>query len=100
MKTSIKTSAVLATALFAGVFAVGNAFTATTTQTASAIPTVVITAQRMSEDQKIAFDAQQTGVQTVVISAKRLSAEQKIAMDNETLNVQRVALTTNHRAAI
>ena len=100
MKTSIKTSAVLATALFAGVFAVGNAFTATTTQTASAIPTVVITAQRMSEDQKIAFDAQQTGLQTVVISAKRLSAEQKIAIDNETFSPQRIAATTNYRAAI
>ena len=105
MKTSIKTSAIFATALFAGVLAVGNAFTANTHATASvssdAIPSVVITALRMSEDQKIAFDAEQSGMQTVVISAKHLTADQKLAMDKaDTLNAQHIAASGNHRTAI
>jgi len=101
MKTSIKNNAILATAFVAGFFAVGTAFTEnvsySATANASMIPTVVITAQRMSEDQKIAFDAEQSGIQTVVISAKHLTAQEKLAMDRDNeVNVQRVAIA-NHR---
>ncbi|MFZ6754898.1 hypothetical protein ACO0KY_16130 [Undibacterium sp. Dicai25W] len=103
MKTSIKTSAVLATALFASVLAVGNAFTAQTNPTLSQkaeIPTVVITAQRMTEDQKIAFDTKQSDVQTVIISAKRLTDEQKLAMDQDPQYASQIATRNNRRAAI
>jgi len=108
MKTSIKNNAILATAFVASFFAVGTAFTenvshpataaiAATAANTSMIPTVVITAQRMSEDQKIAFDAEQSGIQTVVISAKHLTAQEKMAMDrDDEINAQRVAFA-NHR---
>ena len=110
MKTSIKNNAILATAFVVSFFAVGTAFTenvshpataaiASTAATSNAnmIPTVVITAQRMSEDQKIAFDAEQSGIQTVVISAKHLTAQEKLAMDrDDEINAQRVAFA-NHR---
>jgi len=111
MKTSIKNNAILATAFVASFFAVGTAFTenvshpataaiastAATAANANMIPTVVITAQRMSEDQKIAFDAEQSGIQTVVISAKHLTAQEKMAMDrDDEINAQRVAFA-NHR---
>ncbi|MFZ6707913.1 hypothetical protein [Undibacterium sp. TC9W] len=49
----------------------------------TSIPTVTITAQRLTEEQKIAFDIEQTGntMQTVFIAAKRLSAAEKFAFD-------------------
>jgi len=47
------------------------------------IPSVTITAQKMSEQEKIAYDIAQSGLamQTVVIEAKRLNPEQKLAMN-------------------
>jgi len=104
MKTSIKNSALFATALVAGVFAVGNAFTehfTTNNNVASAIPTVVITAQRMNEEQKIVFDAEEFRMQTVVISARHLTMQEKMTMDrDEQDNAQRLAAATNHRTSI
>ncbi|MFZ6861850.1 hypothetical protein ACO0K7_04405 [Undibacterium sp. Ji67W] len=103
MKTSTKTRAFFATALFAGVLAVGNAFTvgAPAVQSQSAaIPSVVITAQRMSEDQKLAFDAEQSGLPTVVISAKRLTAEQKLAMDQDAEYASQIAAKNSSHSSI
>jgi len=103
MKTSIQTHAIFATALFAGVLAVDHAFTANTPVTqvqTAAISTVVITAQRMSEDQKLTFDAEQSGVQTVVISAKRLTAEQILAMDQNSEHASQIAAKNSQRSSI
>ncbi|PXX47220.1 hypothetical protein [Undibacterium pigrum] len=49
------------------------------------IPTVTISAQRLTEQQKIAFDVEQAGhtMQTVFIAAKRLSLEEKFALDQQ-----------------
>ncbi|MFZ6843428.1 hypothetical protein [Undibacterium sp. RuTC16W] len=86
MKTTFKTSAILSTALVAGIFAVGAAFQPVAVSApapVAQIQTVTIVAQRMSADQKLAFDTEAAGVQTVVISAKRLTEEQKMAMAQE-----------------
>ncbi|MES2105396.1 MAG: hypothetical protein V4634_15345 [Pseudomonadota bacterium] len=93
MKTANKFQVltVLAGALAGAVFAAGSAFhNAASVQAAvEQIPTVTITAKRMSADEKLAYDMQQEGyVQTVVIAAKRLTAEQKQAMLEEDLRLQ------------
>ncbi|MCU6434277.1 hypothetical protein LPB67_10895 [Undibacterium sp. Jales W-56] len=86
MKTTFTTSAILGSALVAGIFAVGAAFQPVAVSapvSAAQVQTVTIIATRMSAAQKLAFDAEASGVQTVVISAKRLTEEQKIAMAQE-----------------
>ncbi len=93
MKTANKFQVltVLAGALAGAVFAAGCAFhnAASVQAAAEQIPTVTITAKRMSADEKLAYDMQQEGyVQTVVIAAKRLTAEQKQAMLEEDLRLQ------------
>lgn len=47
------------------------------------VQTITVTAKRMSNEQKVAYDQEQAshGVQTVVISAKRLSPQAKLAYD-------------------
>lgn len=54
------------------------------------ISTVTITAQRLTEQQKIAFDVEQAGnaMQTVFIAAKRLSPEEKFALDQQDRQIQ------------
>lgn len=62
------------------------------------VQTVTIAAKRWNADQKLAFDAEQRGMQVVVISAQRLSEEQKLAMDNE--ERQQLALQSTSRAPL
>jgi hypothetical protein len=50
--------------------------------------TVTITAKRWDAAQKLAFDVEQAGMQVVVISAKRLTEDQKIAMAKEDQTLQ------------
>ncbi|MFZ6749278.1 hypothetical protein [Undibacterium sp. Ren11W] len=45
------------------------------------IPTVHISAKRMTVDEKIAYDTAGQIIPTVVLTATRLSTEQKLAMD-------------------
>lgn len=45
------------------------------------IPTVQISAKRMSVDEKIAYDTAGLNIPTVFLTATRLSSEQKLAMD-------------------
>ena len=45
------------------------------------IPTVQISAKRMSVNEKIAYDTAGLTIPTVVLTATRLSSEQKLAMD-------------------
>ena len=56
--------------------------------------TVTITAHRLTEQQKIAYDAEQAGntMQTVFIAAKRLSKEEKLAVDQQNGQVQQARL--------
>jgi hypothetical protein len=45
------------------------------------IPTVHISAKRMSVDEKIAYDTAGQSIPTIVLTATRLNGEQKLAMD-------------------
>ncbi|MFZ6730301.1 hypothetical protein ACO0LG_00055 [Undibacterium sp. Ji42W] len=63
------------------------------------IPTVTITAQRLTEQQKIAFDAEQASglIQTVFIAAKRLSAEEKFAFDLQDRQAQQAKVPVHKK---
>ncbi|HTD06195.1 hypothetical protein [Undibacterium sp.] len=102
MKTAHKFQAAtaIAGALVGAVFAAGYAFhnAAGARAAVEQVPTVTITAKRMTADEKLAYDMQQDGyAQTVVISARRLTAEQKQAMLEEELRLQN---TVAKRAAL
>ncbi|GGC95501.1 hypothetical protein [Undibacterium terreum] len=97
MKTESKFQVftVLTGALVGAVFVAGSAFhnAAGVQAQAEQIPTVTITAKRMTNEEKHAYDMeqlqQQASVeQTVFITAKRLTAEQKQAMLEEELRLQ------------
>ncbi|MCH8618408.1 hypothetical protein [Undibacterium sp. TS12] len=64
----------------------------------ASIPTVTISAQRLTEQQKIAFDVEQAGktMQTVFIAARRLSAEERFAMDQQDMQI-RQAKARSHK---
>lgn len=85
----MKTAKLILAAAFAGIAGIASlAATANALQTAQvrtnpAAQVVTITAKRMTEAEKRAFDLQSSGYQTVVISAKRLSPEQKAAIDRQ-----------------
>ena len=67
--------------------------------TTASIPTVTITAQRLTEQQKIAFDVDQAKntMQTVFIAAKRLSAEEKLALDQQDRQIQQAKLRAHRK---
>lgn len=92
-KNTLKNTAVLASALVAGLFSVVTAFQMPAAAPASelAAQTISISAKRMSAAEKIAFDREDSATQMVVISAKRLTAEQKLAMALEDKNAQQLA---------
>lgn len=77
----MKTSKMILVALAASVAFSASALQIGKTTTASQV--VTISAKRMSDAEKRAFDLQSSGFQTVVISAKRLTAEQKAAIDRQ-----------------
>lgn len=56
---------------------------------ATAIQKVVIAAKRMTAEEKLVFDLQNSAMQTVVIRAKRLTAQEKKNMDQATLRLSR-----------
>jgi hypothetical protein len=98
MKTflqNFKNAALVSVAALAAVVVVSAAFQATPNRQAQPISTldsqfhtVTITAKRWDAAQKLAFDAEQTGMQVVVISAKRLTEDQKMAMAKEDQTLQ------------
>lgn len=63
------------------------------------IATVTITAQRLTEQQKIAFDVEQAGhsMQTVLIAAKRLTAEEKFAFDQQDRQIQQAKVRVHKK---
>ena len=87
MKTLTATAIVsAASACLTSLVFVGIVNIATTTQVeASTVPvqTVIVKHNRMTEEEKLAYDQETAMFQTVVISAKRLTAEQKAAMSAE-----------------
>ncbi len=87
MKATINRNTVLFAALLAGFISVtgiaGLTVAAGAVEVGSAareIETVSIHHQRMSVEEKIAFDTENTQPQTVLITAKRLTHEEKIAL--------------------
>lgn len=102
MKSTFKTTTILASASLAAVLMIAAAFQAPTPAQASVqtseVASVTVVAKRMSAEQKLAYDLEtQTAkvadaVHTVVISSKRLSAEQKLAMDREDKAMQTVVV--------
>ncbi|MBR7799429.1 hypothetical protein [Undibacterium fentianense] len=87
MKTLTATAIVsAASACVSSLIFVGILNVATTSQVeASPIPvqTVTVRHARMTEAEKLAYDQETAMFQTVVISAKRLTAEQKAAISAE-----------------
>lgn len=83
MKSSFKTTTILATASLAAVLSIAAAFQVPTAAPAVGVASVTVSAKRMNAEQKLAFDLEVQDVQTVVISTKRLSQEQKLAMAQE-----------------
>jgi len=83
-------SAIAATIVFGAAFQIGA-------KSATDTPTVTITAHKMTEQQKMAYDESQSGqiVQTVMIEHPRLSAEQKLAFDKLDRQIQ---ATNKHSA--
>jgi hypothetical protein len=88
MKTSLTTKTLVAIVSLAAVISAATAFQSNgdkqplnTKVATQKMQKVVVSAKRMSAEEKLSFDLQNSAMQTVVISAKRLTAEQKIAMD-------------------
>jgi hypothetical protein len=87
MKTLTATAIVsAASACVTSLIFVGIVNVATTTQVEASpapIQTVTVRHARMTEAEKLAYDQETSMMQTVVISAKRLTPEQKAAMSAE-----------------
>ncbi|MFZ6749810.1 hypothetical protein [Undibacterium sp. Ren11W] len=97
MKATLNTKAAMLTLLLAGVIGTVAAFEIHTPVVK--IQTVTIHHQRMTQEQKIAFDTENTVPQTILISASRLSEQQKMAMAFEDQNAQLVILHNKVSAA-
>ncbi|MFZ6777755.1 hypothetical protein ACO0LD_13065 [Undibacterium sp. Ji83W] len=80
---TFKSGLILSTALLTGALAISAAFTQGKAEASMNIASVTISAKRMTEEQKLAFDTAQDGTQTVLISAKRMTADEKMAMDRD-----------------
>jgi len=74
-------SACLSAFIFVGI--VNVATTANVDASVAPIQTVTVSAKRMSDAEKFAYDQETSMMQTVVISAKRLTPAQKAAMADE-----------------
>lgn len=95
--TSIaRTGILLSATLLTGIFSLATAFQAP--QASATTQTVYISAQRMSTEEKIAFDTFGSKPQTVIISARRLTEEQKLALSAEEKDPQSIAAKTPTRA--
>lgn len=95
--TSIaRTSILLSATVLTGIFSLATAFQAP--QVSATTQTVYISAQRMSTEEKIAFDTFGSKPQTVVISARRLTHEQKLAMAAREKNTPAVIAKTQARS--
>lgn len=83
MKTSVRNQVILMLAASAVALSFAAAYQAKLhiRENAPAVQKVVIAAKRMSAEEKLAFDLQNSAMQTVVIRAKRLTAEEKQMMD-------------------
>jgi hypothetical protein len=97
MNTTINTKAAMLTLLLAGVIGTVAAFEIHTPLVK--IQTVNIHHQRMTVDEKIAFDTENTQPQTILISATRLSQQQKMAMAFEDQNAQLMTMHNKISAA-
>ncbi|CAN5721629.1 hypothetical protein BH11PSE12_BH11PSE12_29200 [soil metagenome] len=100
MKTTLtsiaRTSILLSATVLTGVLSLATAFQAP--QVSATPQTVYITGQRMSTEEKIAFDTFGAKPQTVIISARRLTEEQKLAMAEQEKDPQSIVAKTPARA--
>jgi hypothetical protein len=83
MNTSNSTRSILLSATLLAFVTVAAAFHQSEPLDHGQIQTVQISAKRMSEEQKLAYDTQGQETQTVLVVAKRLTPEQKLAMDRQ-----------------
>jgi hypothetical protein len=83
MNTSNSTRSILLSATLLAFVTVAAAFQQSEPLDHGKIQTVQISAKRMSEQQKLAYDTQGQETQTVQIVAKRLTSDQKLAMDRQ-----------------
>nr|WP_315487552.1 hypothetical protein [uncultured Undibacterium sp.] len=74
-------SACVTSLVFVGI--VNMATTTTVEASVAPIQIVTVSAKRMSDAEKLAYDQETSMMQTVVISAKRLTPAQKAAMADE-----------------
>ena len=66
------------------------------------IPTVTITAKKMTEQQKIAYDEGQSAsaIQTVIVKHQRLSASEKLAFDQFDQQIQQAGKSRSKKPAL
>lgn len=85
MKTSVRHQVILMLAASAVVLSFAAIYQAKVSArtSAPAIQKVVIAAKRMTAEEKLVFDLQNSAMQTVVIRAKRLTAEEKQMIDQQ-----------------
>lgn len=98
MKTSLKNQFIAGVASVAAVLAVSQAWTAPV-QPAAAEHVVVVSAKRMTTEQKIAFDTEGQAVQQVIISARRMNAQEQIAFDTAGQSPQQVVVSAHKMSA-
>ncbi|MFZ6708387.1 hypothetical protein [Undibacterium sp. TC9W] len=92
INSTFKSGLILSAALLTGALAITAAFTQGKAEASMNVASVTISAKRMTEEQKMAYDATQNAMQTVLISAKRMTNEEKLAMDEaEKFQRQQVA---------
>lgn len=86
---------------FAAVIALTSAFQQTAISE-PLIPVVTITAQRMTEQQKIAFELAQSAstAHTVEITGKHLTAEEKLAFDHQDQSIQQARTKMHKKPAL
>ncbi len=103
MKTLNKATICLATLAAIAVTVIANAnIRPLNAVSVASIPSVTITAHKMSEQEKIAYDIAQSGLamQTVVIEAKRLNPEQKLAMNQVDSKILQNKLNAHKKSAL
>ena len=66
------------------------------------IPTVTITAKKMTEQQKIAYDESQSvqNMQTVIVKHQRLNASEKFAFDQLDRQIQQTSKSRTKKPAL
>ena len=101
MQTTLTNKLIAAVAGFAAVLAVSHAWTqpAASQPEIRADQVVVVSAKRLTTEEKIAFDTQGQLPQQVIISAHRMTEQEQIAFDTASQLTQQVVISAHKMSA-